>query len=117
MGGDVVVPKKMDKKEQFSDIETIIFVLSPDKTYQHRIEQYSGKSDQIIFDEQFLLDDNDDPEKVMQEMKKKQQRLMQMDQEEKKLSENIKKAEQKVTTTPSENEESEAFRKIRDYLK
>lgn len=48
-------------------------------------------------------------------MKKKQQRLIQMDEEEKKLSDNIKKANQK--TPDQNNEESEAFIKIRDYLK
>lgn len=82
--------KKIEEKKQFSEIEIFSFELDSLKTYQHRIEHYTGVQDQIIIDEQFLLDDTDDPEKVLQDLKKKQQRRIQMDEEEKKLSDNIK---------------------------
>jgi methylglyoxal synthase len=107
--------KKIEQKQQFSEIEILSFVLDPLKSYQHRIEHYTGHDDQIIFDEQFLLDDSDDPEKVLQELRKKQQRRIQMEEEEKKLSDNIKLSDKKEVKEV--NEESEAFRKIRDYLK
>lgn len=99
------------EKEHYSEVEVISFQLDELKTYHHYIEHYKGQSDQIIFDEQFLLDDEDDPDKVYQELKKKQQRLMQMENEEKKLSDNIKKANKEIS------EENEAFKKIREYLK
>lgn len=111
----LVGQKKIEQKQQFSEDETLVFVLDPLKHYQHRIEHYTGHDDQIIFDEQFLLDDSDDPEKVMQELRKKQQRLNQMEEEEKKLSDNIKLSNKKEVKAPTE--ESEAFIKIRDYLK
>jgi hypothetical protein len=107
--------KQTDQKQQFSEIEILTFDLDSDKKYHHRIEHYSGQSDQIIIDEQFLLDDTEDAEKVMQDLKKKQQRRIQMDEEEKKLSDNIKKGNKLEQNEPKE--ESEAFRKIKDYLK
>lgn len=105
-----------DNKQQFSEIETIVFDLDISKLYRHRIEHYSGKDGLIVFDEQFLLDENDDPEKVLQELKKKQQRLNQIEEEEKKLSDNIKKTNKEVAEKKEQNEESEAFRKIKEYL-
>ena len=98
---------KIDKTE-FSKHETLIFELDPLKTFQHRIEHYSGQKQQIMIDEEFLLDDGDDPEKVLEEMKKKQKRLSEIENEEKKLSDNIKKADKTSTIKP--NEESEAFK-------
>ena len=59
-----------DSKQQFSEIETLVFDLDISKIYRHRIEHYSGKDGLIVFDEQFLLDENDDPDKVLQELKK-----------------------------------------------
>jgi hypothetical protein len=99
------------EKEHFSEVEVISFQADPLKTFQNRIEHYKGNDEQIIFDEQFLLDDEDDPDKVYQELKKKQQRRMKMENQEKDLSENIKKGNQELS------EENEAFIKIRDYLK
>lgn len=107
--------KKIEQKKEYSEEEILIFELDMDKKYHHRVEHYSGVSEQIFMDEQFLLEGDEDPDKVYQEMKKKQQRLQQMEEEEKKLSDNIKKADKKEHAEQSE--ESEAFRKIKDYLK
>lgn len=113
--GPLAGQKKIEQKKEYTEDEVLIFELDPMKVYQHRIEHYSGQPDQIIMDEQFLLDDNDDPEKVLEEMKKKQQRLLQMEEEEKKLSDNIKKANKEQPAKI--DEESEAFKKIKEYLK
>lgn len=64
------LPKKENKKQQFTTDEVLIFELDPSKKFQHRIEYYSGKSEQIMLDEEFLLEDGANPEKVLEEMKK-----------------------------------------------
>lgn len=65
-----LLPKKENKKEEFTTDEVLIFDFDPTKKFQHRIEYYSGKSEQIMIDEEFLLEDGADPEKVLEEMKK-----------------------------------------------
>uniref|UniRef100_A0A7S3P2H4 Uncharacterized protein n=1 Tax=Euplotes crassus TaxID=5936 RepID=A0A7S3P2H4_EUPCR len=64
------LPKKDNKKQQFTTDEVLTFDLDPSKKFHHRIEYYSGKSEQIMIDEEFLLEDGADPEKVLEEMKK-----------------------------------------------
>ena len=105
---------KIEKKE-FTEFEILNFELDPIKNFTHRIEHYSGKTEHMLIDEEFLLDENDDAEKVLEEMKKKQQRLNKIENEEKMLSDNIKKADKQHPTQI--NEESEAFKKIKEYLK
>lgn len=112
------LPRKEKKKQEFTTNEVLVFNFNPSKKFQHRIEHYSGKSQQIMIDEEFLLEDGADPEKVLEEMKRKQMRLNQMENEEKKLSDNIKLANKdNKETKEKKNEESEAFKKIKDYLK
>lgn len=110
--------KKIEEKQTFSEIETMHFELNEDRNYQHKIEHYTGKDNLIVFDEQFLLDDSDDPEQVLKMLKKKQERLNQMEEEEKKLSDSIKRNKPEPNQEPKQpDEESEAFKKIKDYLK
>ena len=131
LSSEINKPKESEankpQKEHFSEIEVISFDADELKTYQHRVEHYKGVDEQIIFDEQFLLNEDDDPDKVYQELKKKQQRRSQMDSNEEKLRENIEQSyginNRNSTNENNENaannieQESEAFIKIRDYLK
>lgn len=112
------LPKKEKKKQEYTTDEVLVIEIAPDQKFQHRIEHYSGKAQQIKIDEEFLLEEGADAEKIFEEMKKKQERLNQIENEEKKLSDNIKLAN-KDNKDKSEqpDEESEAFKKIKDYLK